>query len=113
MKDFLKNRKQAKAVEPVKTVEAIANNEPLADEPPKKKRTRAEKKADIPERLPHNSRFDVTYSAIGKYWEGTLTVPQQAGEQEGFVTSARVSAVFKLLRHLDTKYRAWLASRES
>ena len=53
----------------------------------------------IPDRLPHDSRFTVSYHAGKQCWDGILAVP-------GFGQFyAEASAVFDLLPALDAKYR--------
>lgn len=58
-------------------------------------------------RLPHGSRFDVTYDAGSMSWTGSLIVPGCP------VFTSTAGGVFKLLSRLDRLYRAWLKSEGS
>ncbi|HWY87994.1 MAG TPA: hypothetical protein VNX28_14780 [Gemmataceae bacterium] len=67
----------------------------------------AKSRQEHQERLPHGSRFDVTYDAVAVSWKGSLMVP----DCPDFTSSA--TGVFKLLSRLDSLYRAWKKSEGS
>lgn len=57
-------------------------------------------------RLPHGSRFsNLVYDAERMMWSGSLIIPTPEGKQ---VFEGELSAVFRLLAHLDKQYRATL-----
>lgn len=59
-------------------------------------------------RLPHGSRYDVTYDAERKLWVGTLSIPVPG---DTYIATGSKGGVFPLLRMLDQKYRDWLKEK--
>lgn len=89
-----------------------AKQDRIKAEAAERRKAKAARKMEGPGRLPDGSAFDARWDATAGRWTGNLVV-EAPGTEAGCVTFSDYStAIFKLLRNLDIKYRIWASEKE-